>query len=384
MDDLSFEYKNVNLKDIVVRATQTKSGKANITAVSLDGHDVQPTTRFWTSIFARYGFNNQFFKYFDYGEVFERIAQRASTDKVRVCIEKRKVGEKVKESALAATGTEKALLPFDEMVGLVKEYGGEKVTYTNGVLESFHKPRIDGGDFTIAGDGFVNKFALQAPIDGFGDPSFYLALERLICSNGAVALSKAFRSVVSTGKNENNVYALTKAIEGYNNEEGFAAIRQRFESAASSWASVYETTQLYKGLARAINSFDGLKGGESPFTKKWLGDSDDATYTSEDTPVFRAFHRMTGDTAMIYGISNMDALTVKRQRTLPVKCTMYDALNFATEVATHHANPGAARFLQGWVGQTICGEYDLEGTKERFGDFADFHVDRNALMAAAN
>jgi hypothetical protein len=386
MSDISstFEYKTVGLKDIVVRAEQTKTGRANIRSVSLDGHDVQPTSRFWTSIFAKYGFNNQFFKYFDYGEVFGRIAERAGSDKVRVCVESNTVGTKTTERALAATGVDKSLLPFDEMLGLVKEFGGEKISYHNGVIESFHSPRFDGGSFSVSGDEFSNKFVLQLPIDGFGDPSIYLSLLRQVCENGAIGLAKAFRSMVKVGKGENNVFALTKAIEGFNNEEGFAAIRQRFESAANSWASVYETAQLYKTLARVANQ-EGLTGGDSTLSKRWLSDtSEQATYTSEDLPVFRAFHKMTGDTALTYGISNMDALTVKKQRTLPVKCSMYDVLNFATEVATHHSTAGGSRILQAWVGQAISSEYDMEGTKERFGEFADFHIDRNALAVAAN
>ena len=47
---------------------------------------------------------------------------------------------------------------------------------------------------------------------------------------------------------------------------------------------------------------------------------------------------MTGDLQRIYGMANLDALSVKRQRTLPAACKVYDLLNFASEVATHHAD----------------------------------------------
>lgn len=84
---------------------------------------------------------------------------------------------------------------------------------------------------------------------------------------------------------------------------------------------------------------------------------------------------MTGDPAEAYGLANLDALSFKRQRTLPVKCTVYDAINFTTEVATHYARPEGARRLNALVGTTISEEYDMEGTKDRFGEFADFLVE---------
>src|SRR5690242_21369888 len=50
--------------------------------------------------------------------------------------------------------------------------------------------------------------------------------------------------------------------------------------------------------------------------------------------------------------SNLDALSAKRQRTLPARCKVYDLLNFASEVATHHATPAGERGLQGFVGRS--------------------------------
>jgi len=98
--------------------------------------------------------------------------------------------------------------------------------------------------------------------------------------------------------------------------------------------------------------------------------------TKAGSPIITAFHRMTGDVSQIYGLANVDALSVKRQRTLPVKARVYDLLNFASEVATHHADEQGARISQGWLGTLISGEYDLEGSQDAFGDFQDFFIDR--------
>jgi hypothetical protein len=84
---------------------------------------------------------------------------------------------------------------------------------------------------------------------------------------------------------------------------------------------------------------------------------------------------MTGDLTRLYGLADLDALTVKKQRTLPTACRVYDLLNFTSELATHHARPEAARTLQGHLGQLISGEYDLEGTAEQFGDWRDFFLE---------
>jgi hypothetical protein len=56
-------------------------------------------------------------------------------------------------------------------------------------------------------------------------------------------------------------------------------------------------------------------------------------------------------------------VNTKKLKTLPAKCSVYDLINFATEVATHHSDTTAARRLHGWVGGLISNEYDLEGAK---------------------
>jgi hypothetical protein len=85
---------------------------------------------------------------------------------------------------------------------------------------------------------------------------------------------------------------------------------------------------------------------------------------------------MTGDVSGIYGISNPDALSVKRQRTLPTKAKVYDLLNFVSEIATHHADEFGARSSQAWLGSLISGEFDLENSCQVYGDFSDFFLDK--------
>ena len=86
----------------------------------------------------------------------------------------------------------------------------------------------------------------------------------------------------------------------------------------------------------------------------------DVSLVDAGTSVLSAFHAMTGDVSQIYGLANVDALSVKRQRTLPVNCRVYDLLNFASELATHHATGSGSRTLQGWIGTL-----DQQGVRSR-------------------
>ena len=64
----------------------------------------------------------------------------------------------------------------------------------------------------------------------------------------------AFRSELNVGKGgDGTLFALLRVLEGFNNEDGYAAMRQRFESATKSWASVDEVGRLCKVLARLVS-----------------------------------------------------------------------------------------------------------------------------------
>jgi hypothetical protein len=345
-----------------------------------------PTERFWHSLYARFGFSGSLFRYFRHHEVFERIAQ-AETDRLRLCVERDQAGGTSR--LLAVSSPTKPIVRHDVLMDTLNRYGGQGVRYADGIVESTHIPRAGSGSFQIAGDEFSNRFVLAAPIDGYGLPNVYLSLLRHVCTNGAVGYAKAFRSSLSIGKGNDDVnYSIVRALEGFNNDEGFAALRQRFEAAARSWASVYETQGLYKQLVRLLThrhvGGDGaaLVGSGSIARLLQAPDSPEqrpSEATSLDqigSPLITAFHRMTGDVSHLYGLANPDALSVKRQRTLPTKAKVYDLLNFASEVATHHANEYGARSSQAWLGSLISGEFDLENSCESFDSFQDFFLDR--------
>ncbi|MDA8746474.1 DUF932 domain-containing protein, partial [Rubripirellula amarantea] len=187
-------------------------------------------------------------------------------------------------------------------------------------------------------------------IDGYGHPRLFLSMLRLICSNGMVGYSRAFRSDIPIGKEMN--HCITRALHSFDNGDGYAALRQRFESAQNSWASVHECLQFGALLDKLSR--------EGQLTQYGL---------------LSSFRTVAGDLGELYGLANIEALSDKRRRILPSQARVYDVLNFASEVATHHAKAEGANRIQAFLGSLISEEYDLEGTAEDAAEFDDFFVD---------
>lgn len=377
-----FDYGFAKVRELSVASHKTElsgsqKGKFRtvVDSVTINGEELRPSKRFWTSIQCRFGFSANVFRYFDHKEVFDRISERAPDDKIRFCIERDP--DKNTNILLAATNPGASTVRFNQLAEILNKYNAEGTTYSNGIVRSTHKPRAGGGGFKVAGDDFMNQFVIDTPIDGFGKPNIYLSLLRMICTNGMVGYSKAFRSELGLGKNDEDVsFALSRAMEGFNNEEGFAALRSRFDTAAKSWASVNEAQKLYAILMARANR------GE--LAKRGIEHTSDGVRVETSMPIFQGLGKMTGDISQIYGLSNLESLPVKRQRTLPVACTVYDLLNYATEVATHHSNTSGDRALQAYVGDLISTEYDLENTVDQYSDYRDFFVsDENTAATLA-
>ncbi len=343
----TFDYGYTKVRDLYAVAQRPrKSAKATISAIVVQGQKAVPTKRFWKSFFVRFGISDSVFRYFEPAEVFERISERAPDDMLRYCLERDGGGP---PQLLAVSHPNRDVIRYAEVLDLVSRYGGREPSYANGIVTSHHTPRSGDQPFQIGSDHFQHRFVLETPVDGFSHPKIYLSLLRQICANGMVGYAPAFRSDVSLGKDI--AHCIGRALETYDNGEGYAALRQRFESAQTSWASVRECTQLYKSLIK-------VKGRKD---------------LTSDT-LLRDFYRMTGNLNELYGLANLDALSNKRQRVLPARCRVYNLLNFASEIATHHSTPEGARSMQACIGTLISDEYDLEGTAETATEFADFFV----------
>ena len=69
-------------------------------------------------------------------------------------------------------------------------------------------------------DDFRTQFNLELPVDGYGLPSAFLGLLRLVCTNGMIGMQPAFKTVFQLGKGDDDLSsALTRIMATFNNEE---------------------------------------------------------------------------------------------------------------------------------------------------------------------
>jgi hypothetical protein len=327
------QYKILPLAKVQVESTNDEKRLA--AKVRVGSKWFATTQRFWTSFFAKFGISDSIFKYYSHQEVFDRICQTKDDVELRFCTDGTK--------ALAISNPAKPLLQVAEFDKIARKFHGENLQYEDGIITSTYTPNSGEHQFKIGGDAFANRYILETPMDGYGKPSIYLSLLRRVCSNGAVAYAPAFRTDITVG--DNPKYNLNRALESFDSDEGYSALRQRFEVAQLSPASLWECLKLYKRL-KGLRHKDAMK----------------------------AFDKVVGDIYNHYGVANLDAISEKKLRLLPAKCRVYDLLNLASEVSTHHSKGMEARQLEAWLGTTISGEFDLEGTDTKAIDFEGKHL----------
>lgn len=354
------DYKNVNLNDVKISlAESAKNQKRKVQNLEVEGEPVIYTERFSSSLASLYGFSANMYKFFDPAEVIDRIISRGFGDVVRVAMQENKDGS---HTALGVVKPSKSFIRSDDLLMEMMDQGIDPslITYHDGMVRSMHKPsRLGDSPFSVQGDQMVNRFVIDTPIDGFGLPSAYLSILRQVCSNGMIGYAKAFKSSIQLGNSpelregeivSDAIPTFRRFLESYNNEEGFSAIRQRLESAGTSPASLDEFHSLYRTLT---------SGAMASLHKGPVNDV--GMYNSDVTTKLR---ELAGDVLDIYGLVSLDGLAPKQRRKIPVKCTVLDLINFASEMSTHRANTEQGRKISAWVGGALSdiGGYDLEGT----------------------
>jgi len=393
------------LRSIKIEET---GAKGRVTRLSIADRQFLPTSRFWTSLCSTYsthGLSTKVFKLFSHREVLQRLTDvLGGDDKARVRYTYEDKGS-APGHLLAVTLPSKPVVAYERITETLQRYGALSAEYGTGIVRSTHTPN-HMQDFAIAGDGFAHQYVMETPIDGFGNPLIYLSLLRQACSNGMIGYSRAFRTEVSMGrgdtKNADLMFSLERALDSFSNEEGYSALRNRFETATKSWASIAECNRVYKVLcAMAQHSLflkepsTGAKLVNQMAARREaaLGSVDRGDGFEQDQPgggspvvvkIMRGYSALTGDLCSIYGLTHLDALSRKKMAQLPAHCSMYDLLNFTTEVATHYCDQKSGRLLQAEVGNFVSSEYDLEGSKAEGAkeQFADWFTDTSDIPAA--
>lgn len=371
--EVSFSYTYSPLSGLEVKTKEDpKTGKAMVESIGVKGEFFTPTQRFWTSLFSRYGFNKAFFNYFGHAEVFARIASVKKDDQLRLCIEE---DDKGGGKLLAVSNPNKPVVVFDEYLEIIKRYNGSDITYSDGIVESIHSPHAGATRFMVGPDEFANRFLLATAIDGYGAPNIYLTLLRQKYETAIIGYTKDFRGTLALGKGDDDVGpTITRALDGFGNEEGFSALRLRLESSVDSWVSVYEALQLQDLMTRCHGA-RLINDKVLPRDARDIRNYYDRTLNKDDELGCRsliAFHTMTDNMSSTYGMANLNQLNQKRQRSLPVNCSMFDFLLFASEVASCISLPTGSRMMHTRIGTVMATEYDMENTKRECPNFHDF------------
>ena len=154
--EVSFHYDFLSVQDLRVEtSTNVKTGKKTVDKVFVKDEPLDATERFWTSLYARFGFNSAVMKYFSHEEVFTRISQVEPKDRMRLCIERGPSGD---GSLLGVSNPDKPIVVYDELMDTLGRYRGDTITYHSGIVEFQHAPRAGINTFQVGGDDFVNRF----------------------------------------------------------------------------------------------------------------------------------------------------------------------------------------------------------------------------------
>ena len=320
-----------------------------------DGREFWVTDRFWNSFSSLMNMGRSVFDLFSHAEVFDRIHTRNDT-MVRVTME---VNPDTNSTAqgrlLSMTNPKKPILQIDQVASIIDKYEGQNIAYDKGVITSQFDCPFDT-PYNISGEEYSTRFATQMPIDGYGLPCSYLVMLRLICQNGVVGHTKAFKTAFQLGKGDDSLYSvLDRAMETFTAEEGFHDFSKRLESAAKSWASLHETNSAYKAISKSMT--------EEGYNLK------------ARLEILNALDALCGNPLKTYGLGNTEEISARRAATIPVNATVYQLITFMSEISTHKLNkPHTADRINAWVGNRISNEYDMEGTVDELPELDAFFL----------
>lgn len=344
-----FSTETVSIRDL-----KPVESEKSLFCLELDGHPYEVSRRFLNSFARKMKFSSNVLNYFSPEEVFTRVSERNPDVRFRLTLDRQT------NSALGLVDANTQILPAHVACNVFAEDPRLlSLDYDDGIFEAkFALPR----QFTIDDDStYLEQLYLQYPVDGVGNPCFYLAVMRQICSNGQVALVPGFRTDIVINDNSGN--HLARLLRSYNNENGFEQLEKRLKAAQKTEASIDELLRIDKLLNTHIFSMDMR------------------------VQVQERLMEMVGDPCSRYTITSLGNIAPKRRPLLPAGCSVNDLFTFCTELTTHHASildhPSA---FNTEISQMMCEDYDLEGLYSRnkparayhFEDFkhADFALQR--------
>lgn len=354
-----FREHYVNLKDIQFEKTEkfnsriSPSNDSNIDATNLiiNGKQYKISKRFLLSLCTQAAINPSILNLFDHNEVLHKITCKRSistTNNVRI------IEDTESNSLLAVTKPSKPIIRPANLTKIFNDFGCHEIIYDNGVITG--TIGVDyANEIKIANEAFKMQLTLQTPIDGYGSPFIYLSLLRLICTNGIVAQTTKYKTTINLPKNNSPktmVYTLVRTLESYSsNDFALNELCKKIDLARSSILSMREYQDVYNVIYRC-------RFKDKSIRQKSLN----------------VFNNMCGEIYKKYGIAHLDNLTKKQLSLLETNTTVYDALNFVSELRTHHVEPESKLECDKWIGDVLSNTFDLEGISNPKLKFKDFYL----------
>lgn len=297
-------------------------------SIEYNGEVFQVTKRFLSSFARKLKVSTNIFRYFSGEEVFDRVAKYNPDLRLRATFD-HQAGE-----ILGVVEANKKILPPEIARRIFAEDPRtQELQYRNGIISA---RMVLDENFSIAGDSdYTRKLTLHYPVDGVSLPSFYLAVERQICSNGATMLADAFRTEIEV--NDNSGTHLSRLVSSFSNEHGFRTMQSRLRVAHETRASIHELLVVQELIQTLISS-------KSMYSR-----------------VNERLEQMAGDPCAQYEITSLNNINVKRRPLLPVQCSVSDLINFCSELTTHHEKElSSPERIDGLIGHMLSHEFDLE------------------------
>lgn len=333
-----FSTENIAISDL--KPVESSRG---LFCLELDGHPYEVSRRFMNSFARKMKFSSNVLNYFTPEEVFARVSERNPGVRFRLTLDHQT------NVALGVVDANAQILPAHVACNVfANDPRLLSIDYNDGIFEAkFALPR----QFAIENDSTYNEeLYLQYPVDGVGNPCFYLAVLRQICSNGQVALVPGFRTDIVINDYSGN--HLARLLRSYNNENGFELLEKRLKAAQKTEASVSELLRIEKLLYNHIPSMD-LR-----------------------VRLQERLMDMAGDPCARYSTTSLGNIAPKRRPLLPAGCSVNDLFTFCTELATHHFpildHPSS---FNTEISQMMCQDYDLEGLYTRNRQARAYHFE---------
>ena len=369
VDISKISYITCNIKEFSVKPVLSDSGRLLRHTFAREDVMAEATVRTRSSLFANIGVSPNIESLFSIDEVFDRaIAVGKIPDTITLCVESTLAPDSSVTHLAHAFSFKNEFIKIKGVVSAIADADPDSSSYFHGgVVQSHHTAKDAEANFSVNGINFSGGFVINAPIDGYGDPSTYMKM--FMGGNGVTLEAPAFKHKIPMGST--GIEAIKKTVKGFRNPEGFELIQSQMELAHNSWASVSEALGLHQILfsspwddkneqVRTLNEFNRTLG-------RWRGYLSDVIRNNADKD------EDVDDRIATAGVAALIFIPDKDKKSLPVDASVMDLIKFACKIRTTSQMPeGDKRKMDAYVGKLLSSRFDLAGQKKRITSYDKF------------